>query len=122
MNPGPETLANTIASPHVVDDALYEVQMAVISQELIHIVFQSCIVIYTFYLYGFVIEGKEAYGGIAIDGSVHDGGTIFVAIGGHVGTAAAEAYPQRYSGSRDHATHLYFRTPSEWAHDARATA
>lgn len=122
MNPEPETLVNTVASPHIVDDALYEVQMAVIGQELIHIVFQSCIVIYTFYLYGLVIEWKEAYGGIAIDSSVHDGATIFVAIGGHVSPAAAEAYPQRHPGSRDHTTHLYFRTPSGWVHCTCATA
>ncbi len=122
MNPEPETLANTVASPHVVDDALYEVQMAIVSQKLIHIVFQSCIVIYALYLYGFVIEWKEAYGGIAVDSSVHDGATIFVAIGGHVGPTAAEAYPQRHPGSRDHATHLYFRTPSGWVHGTRATA
>ncbi len=122
MNPEPETLANTVASPHVVDDALYEVQMAIVSQKLIHIVFQSCIVIYALYLYGFVIEWEEAYSGIAVDSGVHDGATIFVTIGRHIGSAAAEAYPQRHSGSRDHAAHLYFRIPSEWTHGTRATA
>jgi hypothetical protein len=120
MNPEPETLADTVVFPHVVDDAFYEVQMAIISQKLIHVILQSCIVIYALYLYGFVVKREKAYGGITIDGSVHDGTAIFIAIGGHVGPASAEAYPQRHPGSRDHAAHLYFRTPSEWTHGTRA--